>query len=321
MSQLSVPPCKIAILIPCYNEEKTIQKVIKDFKAQIPTAEIFVFDNNSNDGSYDLAVKAGATVIREKRQGKGFVVNAMLKKISADIYVMVDADDTYPAERVYDLITPLLNDEADVVVGQRLSDFTKKAFRPFHYQGNKIICNMINLVFSSHLKDPMSGYRTFTREVAMEVPVIAEGFDIETEMTLQLLYRHFIIKEVQINYRERPKGSASKLRTIRDGFLVMMKIFSIVRAYKPLTFFGGIGLISCLIGGVTGLFTINEQILGTDIILAVISLLLILSGLVSGAIGIIIHTLNFRLLELSNINSRVINWADKSLLANKNKDK
>lgn len=293
----------IAVLIPCYNEEKTIVKVIKDFQRELPTAEIYVFDNNSTDNSLTLAQETGAIVIKEKRQGKGFVIQSMLKKVIADVYLMVDADDTYPAESAHDLISPILNEEADMVVGQRLSDYSDSAFRPLHYQGNKLVCSLINSIFNSYLKDPMSGYRTFSREVVRELPVVASGFDVETEMTLQMLYRNFKIVEVEIPYRERPTGSVSKLNTFKDGFKVLYKIFSIMQSYKPLTFFGGSGLVLSVLGLVIGSYVINEYALYQYIYSvpkAILAVGLVLSGFLSIIVGIILHSLNFRLLELSN---------------------
>ncbi len=299
----------LAILIPCYNEEKTIAKVVRDFRSSFPQASIFVFDNNSTDSSTVLAMEAGATVIKEKRQGKGFVVGSMLQMVEADYYIMVDGDDTYPVEYADALLQPLLNQEADMVVGHRLSDYTDNAFRPLHVWGNKLVCNLINLIFSSHLSDPMSGYRAFTREVALHLPIVASGFDVETEMTLQLLYRHFVIKEIQIPYRSRPEGSFSKLRTFRDGGRVVWKILNIFSAYKPLTFFGGISLVFLFISLLSGSFVIREYILYRYIysvpktILAgscfTIFMLLI-------SIGLILHTLNFRLLEITSALSKQI---------------
>lgn len=305
---------KIVILIPCFNEHLTIVKVINDFKEQLPEAEIFVFDNNSTDGSLELAKAAGATVIKEKRQGKGFVVSTMLHEVIADYYVMVDADDTYPAEKVHDLLAPVINIEADMVVGQRLTEFAEGAFRHLHYGGNKLVCSMINLIFSSKLKDPMSGYRAFNRSVAINLPIVATGFDVETEMTLQLLYRHFKIREIEVAYRERPKGSFSKLDTWRDGIRVLYKIFSMVQSYKPLTFFGGIGLILLIIGLIIGGFASSsftvDQLL-PNLTQAILSVGFILVGVLSTMIGLILHNMNFRLLEISSIESRLFHLMDR----------
>jgi glycosyltransferase involved in cell wall biosynthesis len=292
----------IAVMIPCFNEHETIIKVIKDFKKELPDANIYVFDNNSTDGSYALAKNADAIVIKEKRQGKGFVVSSMLNKVVADIYVMVDGDDTYPSEKVHDLISPVLNEEADMVVGQRMSNYSQNAFRPLHYIGNRLVGAVINAIFSSKLEDPMSGYRVFNRMVVMELPIVATGFDVETEMTLQMLYRHF------------------KLNTFKDGFKVVYKIFSILQSYKPLTFFGGIGLLLSFFGIIIGAFVIREYVLYEYIYSvpkAILASGLGLIGVISATIGIILHTMNFRLLELSSNASRLFHYVDSSL-KNKN---
>jgi glycosyltransferase involved in cell wall biosynthesis len=300
---LSDKNLKIAVIIPCFNEALTIGKVINDFRHILPSADIIVFDNNSTDDSLQEAKNARAIVFKEKRQGKGFVVNSMLRKVEADIYVMVDGDDTYPAEKVLDLIQPLLNEEADMVVGQRLSESSDKAYRPFHIIGNRLVCGLINLIFSSGLHDPMSGYRVFTKEIAFELPVVAFGFDVETEMTIQMLYRKFIIKEIPIQYRKRPLGSFSKLSTLKDGFLVIRKIFSIARAYKPLTFFGGSGILFFTLGILVGFIGLSQyfpiQLFNISAYFY-LSISLIFIGTILGSVGIVIHTLNFRLLELSS---------------------
>jgi glycosyltransferase involved in cell wall biosynthesis len=299
---------RLAVMIPCFNEGSTIAKVVFDFRRALPGSTIYVFDNNSTDDSIRQATEAGATVIKEKHQGKGFVVKSMLTKVMADIYVMVDGDDTYPADRVMDLMRPVLDEEADMVVGQRNSDSPSRAYRRFHVAGNRLVCGLINMIWSANLRDPLSGYRVFTREVASELPVVAFGFDVETEMTIQLLYRRYIIKEVPIAYRERPSGSASKLSTFKDGFLVLSKVFAIARAYKPLTFFGGIGILLVMLGvlaGLYGLWRFGEDQLSSLLGCLALALTGVFGGLVSAAVGIVIHTLNFRLLELSSTMSKL----------------
>ncbi|MEA4909512.1 MAG: glycosyltransferase [Anaerolineaceae bacterium] len=299
----------IAVLIPCYNEALSIGKVIADFRRQLPEASIYVFDNNSRDDSAHIARQAGATVIREKRQGKGFVVAAMLRKVSADYYVMVDGDDTYPAECARALLQPLLDEDADMVVGQRLSTYTQDAFRPLHLFGNKMLCALINAIFGTELQDPMSGYRAFTRDLAESLPVVAKGFDIETEMTLQMAYLGFTIKEIEIPYRARPQGSTSKLRTFHDGFIILIKILSILKAYKPLTFFGSIGLIFATASLVLGAFVIHEYIQYQYIYSvpkAILAASLMTVAGVCVSIGLIINTLNFRLLEMMSALSKQV---------------
>ena len=294
----------VAVLIPCFNESCTIGKVVADFKKELPQATVYVFDNNSTDDTAAIARSAGALVIREIKQGKGFVVAAMLSKVSADYYVMVDGDDTYAADRVNNLLKPVMEGNADMVVGQRLVAYTTTAFRPFHVFGNHLVVSLINLIFSTKLTDVMSGYRAFTREVAVSLPIVASGFDVETEMTLQLLYRGYVIKEVQVPYKERPEGSSSKLSTFRDGAIVLLKIMGIFKAYKPLTFFGGLGLISLLAGiiphvhVILGLLYPSQHLSMLDVIGSSVSLLSFLTLFVA---GVIVHTLNFRILEMTSI--------------------
>lgn len=293
-----------AVIIPCYNEEITIAKVVSDFKIALPDADIYVFDNNSTDDSARLASGAGAKVIYEKRQGKGYVVASMLNLIAADYYIMVDGDDTYPANRAKSLLQPLLDGQADMVVGQRLSTYTKGSFRPLHVFGNKLVRNLINTIFSEHqrLVDIMSGYRAFTREVALNLPVVASGFDVETEMTIQLLYRRFVIREVAISYATRPTGSTSKLRTFYDGIRVLLKIFGIFKAYKPLTFFGSLAIAFGVLGTALGVVVVTGHAgYSYVVLLAALAASSVLLSFLFVAVGVILHTLNFRILEMTNV--------------------
>ena len=304
LSRRSARTPVIAVLIPCYNEALTVAKVVRDFQRALPEAEIYVFDNNSRDATALVAREAGAIVVREKRQGKGFVVASMLERVDADYFIMVDGDDTYPADAAHRLLAPLFRGEADMVVGQRLSTFADKSFRPLHVFGNKLVRGLVNLSFGARLTDIMSGYRAFTRDVAERLPVVAFGFDIETEMTLQLLYRRFVIAEVPIAYGERPDGSSSKLRTFHDGARVLLKLLGIVKAYKPLTFFGALGLAAFLVGAVVGAFPVVEFV-ETGYISRVPSAMLAASCMILSAllisIGVVLHTLNFRILEMTNV--------------------
>jgi len=221
---------KIAVLIPCYQEEKTIGKVVADFRRVLPGAEIYVYDNNCTDATAAIARQAGALVRREKRQGKGHVVASMFEQVEADVLVMVDGDDTYEAEAVGALLEPILKGDADMTVAARLQTYADKSFRPFHVLGNRLICAIINRVFGSRISDIFSGYRAFTREAAAQIPITAAGFDVETELTLQALYRGLVIVEITAPYRARPEGSFSKLRTVSDGLLVFLKLFLILRS-------------------------------------------------------------------------------------------
>lgn len=307
MASTDMTSSKIAVLVPCYNEAATVAKVVADFRHELPDATIYVFDNNSTDDTADIARSAGATVIREKKQGKGHVVAAMLEKIDADYYIMVDGDDTYPADRVHDLLTPVLEERADMVVGRREAVDQAAAYRRFHVFGNWLVRALINAIFGSKLIDIMSGYRAFTRDVARNMPVIAYGFDVETEMTLQCLYRRWVIHELPVAYRERPPGSLSKLNTFRDGFRVLFRILNVFRSYKPLTFFGGIGLIlfavACSVAMKAILTPPHEgSVFRTSLI--VIAATTMAMGLISAGIGIIVQLVNFRFLELDSVRRR-----------------
>ncbi|QDV90505.1 Undecaprenyl-phosphate mannosyltransferase [Phycisphaerae bacterium RAS2] len=295
---------RIAVLVPCYNEAATIAKVVADFRRELPEATVYVFDNNSTDGTGDLARSAGAVVVHEKRQGKGFVVAAMLEKVDADFYVMADGDDTYPAERVRDMLSPVLTGQADMVVGRREAENEAAAYRRFHVFGNWLVRTMINLIFRARLTDIMSGYRAFTREVARSLPIMAYGFDIETEMTVQCLYRKWVLREVPIAYRERPEGSVSKLSTFRDGFRVIFRILSLFRSYKPLTFFGGMGIALMGLSLGCGAWVLFGEA-GADstrrTLFIVATFTLLAMSLIAASIGVIVQLINFRFLELDSV--------------------
>lgn len=251
---------KIAVLIPCYNEEITIEKVIKDFKKELPTADIYVYDNNSKDNTAKIAKENGAIVKHEYRQGKGNVVRSMFRDIEADIYVMVDGDDTYPAEEVHKLIGPIRNNEADMVIGDRLTNGTyqNENKRHFHEFGNNIVRDSINKLFKSNLKDIMTGYRVFNKIFVKNMPVMSPKFEIETEMTLHALDKKFIIKEIPIIYRDRPEGSVSKLNTFSDGFKVLKTIIKMLKDFKPRQFFWAVSVIFIILGLIIGIPVIVE---------------------------------------------------------------
>ena len=253
---------KIAVLIPCYNEELTIKKVIEDFKRELPEADIYVYNNNSKDKTYEIASKCGVIVRNEYNQGKGNVVRRMFREIDADIYIMVDADDTYPAEFVHKLIEPIRNNTADMVVGDRLSNGTykKENKRKFHNFGNNLVKKAINTVFKSNLNDIMSGYRAFNKMFVKNIPVLSSKFEIETEMTLHALDKKFIVKEIPIEYRDRPEGSVYKLNTVNDGVKVIKTIIKMYKDFKPRKFFWCIGFIIILLGIIIGAPVIMEFI-------------------------------------------------------------
>jgi len=251
---------KIAVLIPCYNEELTIEKVIKDFRKELPEADIYVYNNNSKDKTKEIAIKSGAIVVDEYKQGKGNVVRSQFRDIEADIYVMVDGDDTYPAEFVHQLIEPVRNGQADMTIGDRLSNGTyqKENKRPFHEFGNNLVKKAINVLFDTKLKDIMTGYRVFNKRFVKNMPVLSPKFEIETEMSLYALDKKYIIKEIPIVYRDRPEGSSSKLNTVGDGIKVVKTIARMFKDYKPFKFFGLIALILFIIGLAIGIPVLVE---------------------------------------------------------------
>ncbi|KIO42558.1 glycosyltransferase [Sanguibacteroides justesenii] len=253
---------KTCLLIPCYNEGLTIRKVVDDFKREVPDLEVYVYDNNSTDNTVEEALSAGAIVRKERRQGKGNVVRSMFRDIDADIYIMVDGDDTYPAKAVKSLLEPVEKGEADIAIGDRLSNGTyfKENKRSFHGFGNNLVKFFINYFFRTDLKDIMTGYRVFSRNFVKTFPVISEGFQLETEMTIFALSKYFRIVEVPIDFSERPEGSFSKLNTFSDGFRVIMCIFNMYRHYKPLRFFTVIALFCMILSFIFGIPVIMEYI-------------------------------------------------------------
>ncbi|MCR4930668.1 MAG: glycosyltransferase family 2 protein [Lachnospiraceae bacterium] len=239
---------EIAVLIPCYNESKTIEKVVTDFKTALPNAVIYVYDNNSTDGSDEFAKKAGAVVRYEHQQGKGNVIRRMFSEIDAKCYLMVDGDDTYPAGNAKEMADKVLIDRADMVVGDRLSStYFQENKRPFHNFGNSLVRASINMLFKSDIKDIMTGYRAFSYRFVKTFPVLSKGFEIETEMSIHAVDKNMYVENVVIDYRDRPEGSSSKLNTYSDGFKVLRTIFRLFRTYRPGQFFGIISLILILL--------------------------------------------------------------------------
>ncbi len=291
---------KIVILIPCLNEEITIGKVIHDFQDAIPEAKIIVFDNNSTDRTAAIARECGAEVIPESCPGKGHVVASMFRKVDADYYVIVDGDDTYSAEHVRKLLEPVMKEQADMAVAVRLAEYTATSFRPLHVFGNNLVRRLVNWIFKSNLSDIMSGYRAFSRELVQSIPILSSGFEVETEMTIRILDYGFRIKEVPLPYRERPEGSVSKLRTFHDGFRVLAEIARIAKAYKPFTFFGGIGLAFILAGGILGIWVILDYLEDeyvNKVPTAILATGFMLLGFGSMGIGILLNTISYRFRE------------------------
>lgn len=286
---------KIAVLIPCYNEELTVEKTVSDFKRVLPNADIYVYNNNSKDRTKELALKAGAIVKDEYRQGKGAVVRSMFRDIDADVYIMVDGDDTYPAEEVEGLITPVLEGKADMVIGDRLSStYYTENKRPFHNFGNSLVKGLINFLFKSDLNDIMTGYRSFSKKFVKCMPVMSDGFQIETEMTIFALTNNMQVVNVPITYRDRPEGSESKLNTFSDGFKVLLTLFNLFKDNRPFLFFGSISIVIFIIGLLIGIPVINEFIKTayiTKVPSAVLAAALMLNAFLMFSVGIILDAI------------------------------
>lgn len=250
----------IAVLVPCYNEAATIGKVVDDFLRELPTATVYVYDNNSSDNTAQIAREHGAITRRETRQGKGNVVRQMLRDIDADVYVMVDGDDTYPAESAPDLIKPILSGMADMTVGDRLSNgsYDKENHRAFHGFGNNLVRRLIKLIYKYDFKDVMTGYRAFSKVFAKTMPVESPSFEIETELSIHAVDKRWRITEVPIDYRDRPEGSTSKLNTFTDGLAVLRMIGSLFKDYRPLALFSLVALLFVILGLVVGIPIVIE---------------------------------------------------------------
>lgn len=296
---------KIAVLIPCYNEAQTIEKVIKDYKQVLPDATIYVYDNNSRDETASIAQKAGAVVRHEYRQGKGNVIRTMFREIDADCYLMIDGDDTYPAENAKEMCELVLSGKADMVIGDRLSStyFTENK-RPFHNFGNRIVRFSINKLFHNEIKDIMTGYRAFSYEFVKGFPVLSKGFEIETEMTIHAVDKNFKLVEIPVNYRDRPAGSVSKLNTYKDGFKVLKTIATLFKEYKPGMFFGLIAALFLLLSLILGVPVFLEYFETglvprfPSLIVAGISLVIALLLWISGVILSVIVKKHRQLYEL-----------------------
>lgn len=286
---------KVAVLIPCYNEAVTIGKVVDDFKRVLPDADIYVYDNNSKDNTAAIAEDHGAIVRTEPRQGKGNVVRQMFREIDADYYIMVDGDDTYPAEAAPRLLEPLMNDTADMTVGDRLSNGTygEENDRAFHGFGNNLVRWLIKVIYGYAFDDVMTGYRAFNRIFVKTMPVLSEGFQIETELSIHAVDKRFRITDVPIDYRDRPEGSYSKLSTFGDGAKVLRAIASLFRDHKPMAFFGWLALILIVLGLIAGIPVIAEYF-QTGLVprfpTAILAIALVICGALSFTAGIILDT-------------------------------
>jgi glycosyltransferase involved in cell wall biosynthesis len=251
---------RVAVVIPCYNEEPSIAKVVRDFRAELPDATIYVFDNNSTDRSFEEATRADAVVVRSPDQGKGNVMRHIFQTVEADIYVVVDGDDTYSASAVTSMIEEFERDHLDMLVGVRLGEFQHGAFRRFHLFGNNLISRLISVFFDTRLSDVLSGYRILSRNFVEIVPIRARGFEVETEITLQALTKRLRISETEVAYGRRGEGSVSKLSTASDGLLILRSILMLFRDYRPLFFFSTLGLIFAMCSLLAGLAPVRDYI-------------------------------------------------------------
>ena len=286
---------EIAILIPCYNESKTVAKVVREYKKALPEARVYVYDNNSTDGTGEIAKKAGAIVKQEYRQGKGNVVRSMFRDIEADCYLMIDGDGTYPADAARKMCDLVLDEGVDMVVGDRLSStYFKENKRRFHGFGNRLVRFLINLIFRSQIKDIMTGYRAFSREFVKGFPVLSKGFEIETEMSIHAVDKNYRIVEIPIEYRDRPEGSESKLSTYTDGLKVLKTIGVLFAEYKPLRFFT---LVAVLLGivGVVFVWPAFAEYFQTGLVTKfprlIVGCFMILAGLLSFITGLILEVM------------------------------
>ncbi|HEY2346200.1 MAG TPA: glycosyltransferase [Xanthomonadaceae bacterium] len=295
---------RIAVLIPCHNEAATVAKVVADFREALPEARVLVFDNASTDATAALAREAGARVLVVPAKGKGHVVRSMFRDVDADVYVMVDGDDTYPAAKVRELIAPVVSGNADMVVGTRLEMHRDGSFRRFHGFGNRLVRGVLSSLFHTTLADVLSGYRAFSARFVRSMPVLSQGFEIETEMTVFALSQGMQLCEVPVPYGMRPEGSHSKLHTFRDGYRVLRTILFLYKDYRPLQFFGLIAL-ACIVAGIGfGTIVVREFAmtgLVTHPSTAVLAVALVLLGMLSLATGLVLDTVNRRSQELMRL--------------------
>lgn len=301
---------KIAILIPCYNEELTVKKVVSDFKKEVPNASVYVYDNNSSDNTYIYAKEAGAIVKKEKRQGKGNVVRSMFRDIDADIYILVDGDDTYPANEVHKLISEV-NNGYDMVIGDRLSNgsYAAENKRGFHNLGNNLVKYLINSFFKTKYNDIMTGYRGFSKRFVKTIPIMSEGFQIETELSIKSLVYRYSIFELPIVYKDRPEGSFSKLNTVNDGIKVLITLFDMYKEYRPLYFFSAISVVFSLVSILIGYGVIKEFVLYhyiSKIPSAVLAASIFVISTISMTLGLILDYQ--KNIDLKNHEKYINNW-------------
>src|SRR5437868_1655428 len=301
------------VLIPCLNEAATVGQLVADFRQELPQATVVVLDNGSTDGSAEAAAAAGATVLTVPRRGKGYALRAALDRVRADCYVIVDGDGTYVSSDVLRLIEPMARGEAEMVVGARPLAARSEAMRPLHRVGNRIIVNFLNFWFRASLKDILSGYRVLSGEMVRNLPLLAPGFEVETELTLECLERGFRILEVPIQYRRRPHGSVSKLSSFKDGYRILMTIMTLLRDYRPMTFFTILAAAITLLGLSGGAVVLTDY-LRTGLVprlpLAILSATLILLASVFFATGFVVSAINRRFAEAAALSGR---WREDRL--------
>ena len=293
-------PARIAVLIPCYNEALTIGRVVREFREQLPGAEIHVFDNNSTDNTVAEALSAGATVARERRQGKGYVVQSMFQQVNADVYVMVDGDGTYPPEDVHRLLAPVITGEADMVIGSRLHAKSRSEFRPLNRLGNRLFLSILSTSFKVRITDLLSGYRAFSRRFVKNVPLFGGGFETETELTIKALQRGYRVVEVPVNLSTRPEGSFSKIRIGHDGFRILNMLLALFRDYKPLTFFGSAGLFLIAVGIALLAIEFFQVDFAYRLPFTILAVGCVISGFLAITIGLVLHTIVRRSQELDH---------------------
>lgn len=311
---------KIAVLIPCYNESKTIEKVVTDFKNVLPEAIIYVYDNNSSDGTAEIAEKAGAVVRHEYMQGKGNVIRRMFREIDAECYIMTDGDDTYPAESAPEMVSKVLDRHVDMVVGDRLSStYFEENKRPFHNAGNAFVRHSINSLFDVNIRDIMTGYRAFSYEFVKTFPVLSKGFEIETEMSIHAADKNMSIENVVIEYRDRPEGSVSKLNTFSDGRKVIGTILRLFRTYRPMRYFGFLALVFIALG-IIFMIPVFAEYFSTGLVKRFPTMIVcgfsIIAGIISLFTGIMLTTITWKNrqdfeMELHNARNRKLSLLGK----------
>jgi len=294
----------VAVLIPCFNEGLSIARVVREFRAQLPEATVYVYDNNSTDDTASEARSAGAVVRTEHRQGKGYVIQSMFKDIHADIYVLVDGDGTYPADRVRDLIHPIAEGTADMTIGSRLHPLSNSRFKYLNLTGNRLFLFLVNTLFRMRISDLLSGYRALSRHAVKSLPVLSKGFEVEAELTIKCLERGYRVLEIPVNLATRQEGSTSKIHIVKDGVRILNTIFSLTRDFKPLTVFGLIGIVVLLCGLAAGCAALAASFPADGIQRLLLSFLaggLILSALLSFSVGLILHSLARRFQEQNHL--------------------